>query len=63
MTIDFSNMELMHDFDKTSWNRIKGTETQLEYIKEKHGVEIANIDCMRNYAVNEEHKKETKVGR
>lgn len=48
-------MEIICDFDKSSCNRIKRTETHLEYIKEKIG--SRNIDFIRKYAVNEKEEK------
>ena len=44
-------MEIIYDFNKSSCNGIKRTETHLEYIKEKIG--SRNINFIRNYAMNE----------
>lgn len=56
ITIDFGDMEIIYDFDKSSCNGIKRTETHLEYIKEKIG--SRNINFIRNYAMNEKKKNE-----
>ena len=61
ITIDFGDMEIIYEFDKSSCNGIKRTETHLEYIKEKIG--SRNIDFIRSYAMNEKKKMRTIVGR
>ena len=55
ITIDFGNMEIICDFDKSSCNGINRTEAHLEYIKKKIG--SRNINFIRNYARNEKKKK------
>ena len=55
ITIDFRNMEIICDFDKSSCNGINRTEAHLEYIKKKIG--SRNINFIRNYARNEKKKK------
>lgn len=55
ITIDFGNMEINCDFDKSSCNGIKRTETHSGYIKEK--IASRNIDFIRKYAVNEKKEK------